>query len=150
MPIDDMSSEPGQTITDGSRIAGGRGGWLKPITSSDMARELSRKRWDNASQAVRLGVADAGEALPAIGMRSAARVIRYLSKEHTLHASTPGARGAVSSFGMILDRGWPRPEREQGAGASGDGLTIHMDGEIAQRLLERLVGAKAEDDVNTP
>ena len=146
-----MTSEtPQSDILQPSRIVGGRGGWLQPVTSSEQGRELARRRWDNASQAVRLGVADAGEALPAINMHSAMKVIRYLSKEHTLHASVPGARGAVSSFGMILDRGWPRPEREQGAGASGDGLTIHMDGEIAQRLLERLVGAKAEDDVNTP
>jgi hypothetical protein len=101
------------------------------------------------SRAVRAGVAKAGEALPAVNAHSSLKVIEYLAEEHAKHASTPGARGAVSSFGMILDRGWPRPEREAGMSASGDGLTIHMDGELAQRLLERLTG-KAEDDANTP
>ena len=140
------SGDEAQQVEYESRRPGGYGGWLKPpVRTSEEARALVRRRWDKAGEAVRLGVADAGEALPAIGMRSAAKVIRYLSREHTLHASVPGARGAVSSFGMILDRGWPRPEREAGVAGGEGGLTIHIDGELAQRLLERLAAGKAEE-----
>ena len=144
MSSDDVvTSETSETITQPSRIPGGNGGWITPL-DSNRGRELARRRWDNMSQAARLGLADAGEALPAVSARSPLKVVRYLTKEHTLHASVPGARGAVSSFQQVMKMAYPEPEREQSASVAGDGLTIHMDGELAQRLLERLTVKASE------
>jgi len=146
-----MSSEDVRQDTYPARIKPSHGfGELTPVRSSEAGRELVRKRWDNMSRAVRAGVAKAGEALPAVNAHSSLKVIEYLSEEHAKHASVPGARGAVSSFDMILRHGWPRPEREQGVSDTGEGLTIHMDGELAQRLLERLAGGKVESSADTP
>lgn len=133
---DDVTSTD---VAQQSRIPGGMGGWINPpVRTSEEARALARKRWEGMSRAARAGLADAGEALPAVSKRSPLAVIRYLVEEHAKHASEPGARGAVSSFQQVVKMAYPEPEREAGAVAGGSGLTIHMDADMAQRLIDRL------------
>lgn len=123
-------------ITSESRIPGGRGGWLTPFDSS-RAREMALRRKEKAGRIAREGIQAAGERTPGVGSDYWA-MLRKLFEEHTLHALEPGQRGAASSLATVLKWAFPEPEREAGAVAGGSGLTIHMDADTAQRLIDRL------------
>lgn len=89
-----------------------------------------------------MGIADAGERLPAVSKRDPLRVVRALVEAHTLHASEPGARGAVSSFQQVVKMAYPEPERDAGFAGSAPGVTIHLDESTARAILDDMRRAR--------
>jgi hypothetical protein len=86
------------------------GGILTPF-DSERARAASRARWEKANAAIRRGIARAGEQLPGIQARDSFRVVEVLAEQHALHSYDPSARGSTGSFKMLLDRGFPAPDK---------------------------------------
>jgi len=73
-----------------------------------------RKRYERANKAIREGIASAGEELPGIKINDPYEVLREIARAHALQAYDAGARGAGTSFQILVSRGFPQPEREKG------------------------------------
>lgn len=92
-------------------IPGGRGGSITPITTTERARELARARWEAKAKAIRAGVGDAAPQLPDVKGRGAYTVLRAVSEAHAMHAYAAGETGAAASFKLLLEHGWPKPDK---------------------------------------
>jgi hypothetical protein len=92
---------------------GRNGGTLIPF-DSERARAAVKKRYERANKAIREGIASAGEELPGISTRDPYKVIQEIARAHAMQAHDAGARGAGTSFQILVSRGFPQPEREKG------------------------------------
>src|SRR5262245_25404974 len=91
-------------------IPGGRGGFLKPIRSSERARELAILKHEKKQAAIRAGIAAAAAQLP--GVQGTYGMLRAISENHAAHAYDPSQPGAQRSLEILLRHGWSEPARD--------------------------------------
>lgn len=125
-------------------VPGVHGGTLRPVKTSEAARELVMHRWRRKADAVRRGLARAGINVPGVEKPDAYAVVAAIAENHALNALDPSARGSAASARLVLEHGWPAPERASLSDAMpSSGLTMHLSADLARDLLDKLRQLKA-------
>lgn len=109
---------------------------ILPPFDSTRATQAARKRWDRMSKAVRGGVGKAGEQIVDVQKNDAYATIAAISEQHAMQAYNAGERGSASSFRILLDSGWPSPDKV----ASPEAPTVDTSG-IDQAELKEMLAA---------
>lgn len=106
------------SLASDSQVIFHNGGMLKPIRTSERARELAERRWAAVKAAARAEVALYGEGSVIQGVRKMTR--------GQVQLAASGKAGSTSAYSAVLRVADLVERRQAGAGVVGDGVAVNV------------------------